>query len=138
QHVGEQTYAVRHRLQEEGQDLDKDDQRQNVDRNARGYENLEKFQPVLVEAVDQYRDEDQERQRHRDDDVARNRERVGNDADQVRDADEHEQGEHQREELHAFRAGGAADRAGDELVGEFGDRLQPSRYQLPSRHAANH
>ena len=47
--------------------------------------------------------------------------------DQVRDADEHEQREHQREELHAFRAGGAADRAGDELVGDFGDRLHAAR-----------
>src|SRR5215831_16520952 len=35
QHVGEQTHAVRNRAQEEREDLDEDDQRQDVDRDAR-------------------------------------------------------------------------------------------------------
>src|SRR5450759_3299076 len=39
QHVGEQTHAVRDRPQEEREDFDEDDQRQDVDRNARRYEN---------------------------------------------------------------------------------------------------
>src|SRR6187402_681187 len=131
QHVGEQTDAVRDRPQEERQDFDEHDQRQDVDRHAGGHENLEELEAVLVDPVDQDGEEDQEGQRRGDDDVARNRERVGNDADQVRDADEHEQREDQRKELHAFRAGGGADRRGDELVGDLGDRLQSSRNQLP-------
>src|SRR6266700_3728408 len=77
QHVGEQTHAVRDRPQEEREDFDEDDQRQDVDRNARWYENLEELEAVLVEAVNQHSEEHQERQRRGDDDVARNRERVG-------------------------------------------------------------
>src|SRR5882757_2692891 len=132
QHVGEQAYAVRDRPQQERQDFNEHDQRQDVDRNAGRHENLEESQAVLVEAVDQDDEEHQKRQRRGDDDVARNREGVGNDADEVRNADEHEQREDQREELHAFRAGGAADRAGDELVADFGDRLHTPGHQLPS------
>ena len=47
--------------------------------------------------------------------------------DHVRHQDEHEQREHEREELHPLGAGGAAQRVGDELVGHLGDRLQPAR-----------
>jgi hypothetical protein len=71
--------------EEERHHLDEHDQRQDVDRNARRHEQLEEFQAVLVEAVDQDREEHQQRQRRGDDDVARNREGVGDDADQVRD-----------------------------------------------------
>src|ERR1700676_633907 len=138
QHVGEQTHAVRDRPQEERQDLNEHDKRQDVDRNAGRHENLEEFQPVLVEAVNQDGEEHQQRQRRGDDDVARNRERVGDDAHEVRNADEHEQREDQREELHAFRAGRAADGAGDELVADFGDRLEAPGHQLPSGDAADH
>src|ERR1700722_42337 len=46
QHVGEQTYAVRDRPQEEREDFDEHDQRQDVDRNPRRYENLEELQAV--------------------------------------------------------------------------------------------
>src|SRR5665647_2046628 len=73
QHVGEQTYAVRDRPQEERQDFNEHDQRQDVDRNAARYENPEEFQPVLVDAVDQDGEKHQERERRGDDDVARNR-----------------------------------------------------------------
>src|SRR5580693_9369046 len=100
QHVGEQADAVRDRPQEEREDLDEDDQRQDEDRDAGGHEDREEFQAVLVEAVDQHREEHQERQRRGDDDVARYREGVGNDAHEIRDADEHEDREDQRKELH--------------------------------------
>src|SRR5665213_3343998 len=95
QHVGEQTHAMRDRPQEERQDFDEHDQRQDVDRNAAGNENLEEFQAVLVDAVDQDDEKHQQRQRRGDNDVARNREGVGDDAHEVRNADEHEQREDQ-------------------------------------------
>jgi hypothetical protein len=49
------------------------------------------WQTVPVEAVDQHREEYEQRQCGSNDDVARDREGVGNDADHVRDQDEHEQ-----------------------------------------------
>src|SRR6267378_49194 len=138
QHVGEQAYAVRDRAEQERQDFNEHDQRQDVDRNAGRHENLEESQPVLVETVDQDGEEHQKCERRGDDDVARNRERVGDDAHEVRNADEHEQREDQREELHAFRAGRAADRAGDELVADFGHRLETPGNELPPGDATDH
>ena len=54
-----------------------------------------------------HREEHEQRQRGGDDDVAGHREGVGDQPDHVRDQDEHEQREHEREELHPFLAGGA-------------------------------
>src|SRR3954451_9911348 len=116
QHVGEQTDAVGDRSQEERQDLDEHDQRQDVDGDAVGNENLEELQAVLDDAVNQDGEEDQKRQGGRYDQMARDREGIGDDADQVRDAQKHEQREDQREEFHALRASVAADCGGDELV----------------------
>src|SRR5215475_5314032 len=82
QHVGEQTHTVRDRPQEEREDFDEDDDRQDEDRDARGYEDLEEFQAVLVDAIDQDDEEHQQSQRRGDNDLARNREGVGNDADE--------------------------------------------------------
>ena len=81
QHVGKQTHRMRDRPQKERENLDENDQRQDEDRNAGRHEQLEEFQAVLVEAVDQHGEEHQKRQRRGDDDVACNREVVGNDAD---------------------------------------------------------
>ena len=137
QHVGEQTHAVRDRPRQERQHLDEHDQRQDVDRDALRHEQTEEAKPVLVEAVDQHRDEHEQSQRRGDDDVARHREGVGDEPDDVRDQNEHEQREHQREELHALLAGGAVDRVGDELVGQFRDRLHPAGDERPRRTAAD-
>src|SRR5882757_8640581 len=138
QHIGEQSHRMRNGLQEERYDLDEHHHRQDIERNTRWHEQLEEFQAVLVEAVKQHYEEHQQRQRGGDDEVARDREGVGNDSDQVRDADEHEQREHQREELHAFRSGGALDRTRHEFVAQFGDRLNAARNQPPSGGAADH
>jgi microcompartment protein CcmK/EutM len=67
-----------------------DNQRQDVDRNAARHEDLREFQAILVEAVDYHREEHEQRERGRDDDVAYDREGAGN-ADYVRDQDKHEQ-----------------------------------------------
>src|SRR5271169_4359789 len=61
QHVRKQTYRVRDRPQEERENLDEHDQRQDEDRDARRYEQLEELQAVLVEAVDQHGEEHQKR-----------------------------------------------------------------------------
>jgi hypothetical protein len=90
---------------QERQHFDKYDQRQDVDRDALGHEQVEEVQPILPEAVDDDREEHQQRQRGGDDDVAHHRELVGNEPDDVRHRNEHEQREHQREEPHpAFRS----------------------------------
>jgi hypothetical protein len=134
QHVGEQTHAVRDRSQEERQNLDEHDQRQDVARNALRHEEREELQPVLVDAVDQDGEEHQKRQRRGDDDVARDREGVGNDPHQVRDADEHEEREDQREELHAFRAGGSCGSCWRRTRRDLRDRLhRPGTSCLPAR-----
>jgi hypothetical protein len=52
--------------------------------------------------------------------------------------EEHEEREDQREELHAFLAGRAANRGGDELVGDFCNRLQPSRNHGAAGGRADH
>src|SRR5882757_4395689 len=138
QHVREKPYRMRNGLQEERYDLDEYHQRQDVDRNTRRHEQLEKFQAVLVEAVKQHDEEHQQRQRYGDDEMAGNRERVRNDPDQVGNADEHEQREHQREELHALRPGGASDGGRHEFVAQFSDRLNAAGNKLPPGGAADH
>src|SRR3982074_1599247 len=123
QHVREKSYRMRNGPQEERYDLDQHHQRQDVDRNTRRHEQLEEFQAVLVEAVKKHGEEHQQRQRCGNDEMARNREGVGNDPDQVRDHDEHEQREYQREQLHALRASAASDGVGHEFAAQFADRL---------------
>src|SRR3974390_662553 len=83
QHISEQTYAVGERPRQEGDYFDRDNQRQDVDRDARRHEDPEEFQAVFVEAIDQYREEHEQRKRGRNDDLACDREGVGKDADQV-------------------------------------------------------
>ena len=138
QHVGEQTHAMGDRPRQERQHLDEHDQRQDVDRDALGHEQVEEVQPVLPEAVDDDGEEHQQRQRGGDDDVAHHRELVGNEPDDVRHQDEHEQREHQREELHPALADGVAYGVGDELIGEFGDRLDAARHDAARRGRAQH
>src|SRR5229473_2367461 len=70
QHIREQSHRMRNRLQEERYDLDEHHQRQDVDRHTRGHEQLEEFQAVLVQAVEQHDEEHQQRQRGGDDEMA--------------------------------------------------------------------
>jgi hypothetical protein len=63
QHIGEQAHAVGDRPRQERQHFDKYDQRQDVDRDALGHEQVEEVQPILPEAVDDDREEHQQRQR---------------------------------------------------------------------------
>src|SRR6185312_11597422 len=138
QHGGEQSHAVRDRPQEEREDFDEYDEGHDEDRNARRHEYLEEFQAVPVNAVEQDDEEHQQRERHGDDDVARDREGVGHVADEVRDADQHEYREYQRKEPHAVGARGVADGGGDELVAELRHRLEASRHQRAGSGAADH
>src|SRR5215468_1208064 len=138
QHVGEQPHAVRDRSRQERHHLDEGHQRQDVDRNAGRHEQLEEAQPVPPETVDHHGQEDQQRESNGDDDVTGNREGVRNDADNVHYKDEHEQRENQRKEFHPLAAGGGAERRGDELVGHFGDGLQPAGDQRARTGSAEH
>ena len=70
QHVGEQTDAVRERSRQERHDLNRDNQGQDVDRDARWHEDPEEPQAIFVEAVDQYREEDEQCKCGSDNDVA--------------------------------------------------------------------
>src|SRR3974390_19774 len=133
QHVREQTYAVRDRPRDEGQDLDRDDQWQDIDRYALRHENIEEVKAVSVEAVNDHNEENGDRHRRGDDDVACHREGEGDEAEYVEAQHEHEQREHEGEESHAFVAGRRAHGRGDEFVGEFGGRLQPRRYEASLR-----
>ena len=53
------------------------------------------------------------------------------------DQHEHEQREHEREELHAFGPGGTSYRRGHEFVSDLGSRLQPRGDKAPARGCAN-
>ena len=107
-----------------------DDQRQDVDRNAARHEQLEEVQAVLPEAVDDDGEEHEQRERHRDDDVARHREGVGDDARRCSATRMNMNSENTSgKNFMPFAAGGAAQRVGDELVGHLGDRLQAARHQ---------
>ena len=55
------------------------------------------------------------------------REEVRDDADHVRDQNEHEDRVHQRKELHALLAGGRADHGGYKHVSQFSGRLGSGR-----------
>ena len=69
QHVGEETDGMADRAREERDDLNRDDQRQDIDRHAGRHEQLEEVHAVLGDAEDD--DEEEHRQRHhdRDDDL---------------------------------------------------------------------
>ena len=60
-----------------------DDQRQDVDRHALWHEQLEEVEAVADQAVDQHDEEHRQRERRGNDDVAGDRERVGDQADHV-------------------------------------------------------
>src|SRR5262249_44201678 len=100
-----------HRPRQERQHLDEGDQGQDVDWNPARNEQLEEMQTVLPEAVDDHGEKDEQRERHRDDDVAGDREGIRDDPHYVQDEDKHEEREYEREELHALAAGSAAQRA---------------------------
>src|SRR5215475_2678221 len=51
QHVGEETHAVRDRSRYERKDLDRHNQRQDVNGHALGHEQIEEMQPVPNETV---------------------------------------------------------------------------------------
>src|SRR5215467_4913200 len=84
QHVGEQAHAVRERTYEEREHLDKNDRRQDVAGDTFGHEHVEEAQAVLPEPVDENGEEYEQRQCHRDDDVACHCEIVWDEPDQVR------------------------------------------------------
>src|SRR6185437_4274380 len=128
QHVGEQAHAMRDRARNKRQDFDRDDQRQDIDRHAFRYEQVEEVKAVPPQSVSQHGQEHGERERGGDDDVAGNRESVGHQPEYVERQNEHEDREHEREKSHAFVAGGTADRGGDEFVGYLGGRLQARRH----------
>ncbi len=91
EHVGEQSDAVGHRPRHKRQNLDEGHERQDVDRDSAGHEQLQEPQSVLPEAVNDDRDEYQKRKGDSDDDVAGDREGVGNDTHHVQHQDEHEE-----------------------------------------------
>src|SRR2546430_3681830 len=129
QHVGEQPHAVGDGARQKRQHLDERHQGQDVDRNAARHPQLEEMQTVLPKSVDHDREKNEKSERNRDDDVTGDGEGIGNNADHVQYENEHEEREHQREELHAFRPGRVSQCGRDELVGHFRDRLQPPRHQ---------
>ena len=87
---------------------------------------MKKWTPCSLHADDDDGEKHHERERGGDDDLARHRERIGNEADQIGQQDEKEDREDKREKTHARLAGGGADHAGDELVSHFGHGLQPA------------
>src|SRR5713101_1730969 len=96
------------------------------------------MQSVLPEPINNNGKEDDECQCYSDDEMARHREIVWDQPDHVRNKDEHEQGKHQREELHPALADCVAYGVGDELVSELGDRLHSSGHELASGGGAEH
>ena len=123
EHVREQAHAVRDRTRQEREHLDDHDERQDVDRHAARHEQLEKAQPVRPEAVDDHREEHQQRQRGGDDDVARHREGIRQQADQVHEQNEHEERKDEREEFAAAMPDIGVDHVSDKLVAHLGERL---------------
>src|SRR5580704_3258708 len=74
EHVGEQTHRMADGTRQEGDDLDRHDQRQYVNRHAGRDKKFEEVEPVLPDADDDNREEHHERQGGGDDDLARHRE----------------------------------------------------------------
>src|SRR6266436_8336956 len=96
------------------------------------------MQAVRPEPINNNGKEDHKGQRYSDDEMARHREIVWDEPDHVRNKDEHEQGKHQREELHPALADRVAYGVGNELVGELGHRLQSSGHELALGGGAEH
>src|SRR6516225_5261679 len=65
--------------------------RKNYYRHALRHENIEKAQAVFPEPVTDHEEEYEQRKGHRDDQLARNGEGIGDEPDQVRGQNEHEQ-----------------------------------------------
>ena len=107
--------------------LDHDDEEKQPARHARGHEESEEMGAVLDESVDDDRAYDENREREGDDDVARHREKARNHAEHVRCEYEHEEREDEGERTSSLRAGRVAERARNEIVQNFGDRLGASR-----------
>jgi hypothetical protein len=84
---------------------------------------------MFPEAGDYHCKEYKQRKCRGDDYVARNGETVRNQAHDVGDENEAEQGEHQRKENHGFRAGSPSQHVRDKFVEHFGRRLEPARHQ---------
>src|SRR5262249_10113294 len=102
------------------------------------HEELEESQSVQPKSVDHDREEDQQRERNCNDNVARDREGIWNDAHHVEHEDEHEDGKYQRKKLHAFRTGGASQRARDEFIKHLGEGLQSARNERTRSSGAEH
>src|SRR5512144_1822633 len=102
EHVGEQTHAVRDRARHERQDFDRHDERQNVDRHALRYEQVEEVQSVAPQTVNEHGEEHRYDERGGDDDVAGDGEGVRDQSQHVQRQHEHEDREDEGKELHAF------------------------------------
>src|SRR5271166_2630203 len=88
EHVGEQTHRMAERAGGERNHLDRHHERENVDRHAGRNEKLEEVSSVLRYSDNDHRQENHERKRCGNDDLARHREGKGNEADQVAEQNE--------------------------------------------------
>jgi hypothetical protein len=107
---------------------DRDDQRQNIDRDARRDEHAEEMRPVVLNPEEHHGEEDQAREGGRDDDLARHREGEGNEPQDIGDQNEKEDAEDEGEKAHAVLARRGPQHAGGEFVSHFAERLHAGRH----------
>src|SRR6516225_1492884 len=86
------------------------------------------MEAISPEPVTDHDEEHEQRQAHRDDQLACDCERIGDEPDQIGAKDEHEEREYEGEELHPFGPSRTADGISDEFVANLRDRLQPARH----------
>src|SRR4029077_9196347 len=134
EHIGEKTHGEAQRTQEERHQLDHDDERHQPPRRAGRSEKMQEAETVPPESVDDDDGEDEKRERGGHDDLARHREGIRNEADEVAKQNEGEERKDEGEELHALFARRLAHRVGDELINRLDRRLQPSRHERVAAH----
>ena len=127
--MGEEPNRQREGADEVGQQLDRHQQHEQNYRHPLGHEQPQEMKAVPDDADDRHADKHHSGERESDDDVAGYREAVRNQAEQVAEQDEHEQREHEWEEIPRAMPGIGIDHIGDEFVGHLGDRLPSPGHQ---------
>src|SRR5690606_30269498 len=131
-HVAGKSDGVADRAHEVGDDLDQRQHRTERKRRRGDPEEAEEPCPVLDEADERDGQEDRDRHEGGDRDVARRRQRAGDQPEEVREDDEAEEREDVGEELQPVLAGDVLDHLVDEAVAELGHRLEPRGDDRPA------
>ena len=133
-HVGEQPDRQRDRADDVRDQLDRHQEGDERDRQPGRHEERQETEAVLDDSDDGHPDKDHGRHRKGDDDVAGEREGLGDEPLHIREQDEHEERKNEREVGLAAVTGVVAHHVGDKLVRQLDNGLQPTGHHAAAAH----